>query len=205
MERIVRLYERWHNAEPNGGYDAKAEEAAETALALDPDNYDTHFVRAFIHAQRGEQDQAIERYRRALELNPNAANVMASLASPMMYSGRVDEALDLMQKAVRLDPHHPDWFKWNLAWAQWAKGDCESALATMQAMTKMPNRARRMLAVTQICLGLQAEAEATIAQFLKKEPGYTITALREESEKRYKDKTLLDRFVDGLRRAGLPE
>ena len=184
---------------------AMAEEAAEKALALDPDNYDAHYARGFIHERRGEQDQAIDRYRRALELNPNAANVMAALSSPMLYSGRTEEALELMQMAVRLDPHHPDWFKWNLAWAQWAKGDCESALASLQAMNKMPNRARRTLAATQICLGKQAEAEATIAQFLENEPGYSITALREESEKRYKDRSLLDQFIDDLRQAGLPE
>ncbi len=184
---------------------AKAEEAADRALALDPDNYDTHFARAFVHMQRGEQDRAIERYRKALELNPNAANVMAALAGPMMYTGHVDEALDLMQEAVRLDPHHPDWFKWNLAWAQWGKGDCHSALATMNAMTEMPNRARRMLAVVQVCLGRQAEAEATVAKFLEKDPGDTVTAFREAADKRYTDKALLDRFADGLRQAGLPE
>ncbi len=75
----------------------------------------------------------------------------------------------------------------------------------MRAMTKMPNRARRMLAVIHICLGQQSEAEATLAAFLEKEPDYTVTALLVESGKRYKDKALLDRFVDGLRQAGLPK
>jgi TolB-like protein len=51
----------------------KAEEAADQALALDPDNYDAHFARAFVLSRRGEHDRAIERYSRALELIPSAA------------------------------------------------------------------------------------------------------------------------------------
>ena len=116
-----------------------------------------------------------------------------------------DEALKLMEQAMRLDPHHPDWFKWNLAWIQWAKGDCDSALTAIRSMAKLPNRARRMLAVIQICLGQQSEAEATIAEFLENDPGYTIAKLDAESGKRYKDRTLHDRLADALRQAGLPD
>jgi predicted Zn-dependent protease len=50
-----------------------------------------------VHKRRGEQDRAIERYQRALELNPSTANVMASLASPMMYTGHPDKAVELMR------------------------------------------------------------------------------------------------------------
>jgi adenylate cyclase len=183
----------------------RAEEAAEKALALDPDNYDAHYARAFVYARRGEQELAIQRYKVALDLNPSAANVMAALSSPLMYSGRVDEALEVLERAVRLDPHHPDWFKWNLAWAQWAKGDCESALSTMRAMTNMPNMARRMLAVVQICLGQKTDAKETIAAFLENEPGYTIDIILKESKQRYTDTSILDRYTAALKQAGLPE
>ncbi len=184
---------------------ARAEQAADKALELDPDNYDAHYARGFVHKQRGEHRQAFERYRRALELNPNAANVMADMAETHMYGGRIDEALDLMTRAMRLDPHHPDWFKWNFAWAQWANGDCDSALSAMHSMTKIPNSARRMLAIIQVCLGLQDEAEATIKAFLEKAPDMTISKLRERNEKRYSDTSILERSLDALRQAGMPE
>ena len=182
-----------------------AREAAEKALALAPDNYDAHYVRGFVHMVEGEQEQAVARYREAIELNPSAANVMAILGEVLVYQGNPREAIELYRRAMRLDPHHPDWFKWDLAWAQWAAGECEAGLSTMQAMTNMPNMARRELANIYICLGRQDEAEATITQFLKVEPGYTVTRHRASYENRYTDKATLERVLDGLRRAGLPE
>jgi hypothetical protein len=59
---------------------------------------------------------------------------------------------------MRLDPHHPDWFKWNIGWALWGPGDCENALAAIRSMAKIPNRARRSLAAIHVCSGQQAEA-----------------------------------------------
>ena len=205
---LAFLYPRaefgWLDMDAAEGF-AKAEEAADKALAIDPSNYDAHYARGFVHQQKGEHDQAINRYSHALELNPNAANVMAGLSNPLMYTGRVEEALNYMEQAVRLDPHHPNWFKWNLAWAQWATGNCQSALSTMRAMTNMPNRARRMLAIIQICLGQQKQAEETIAEFIKKAPDYSIRTVLRESEKLYTERNLLNRYIDGLRKAGLPE
>jgi len=106
---------------------------------------------------------------------------------------------------MRLDPHHPDWFKWDLAWAQWANGDCELALPSLLSMAKIPNMARRMLAGIYICLGRQEEAEATIAEFLKTNPEQTIGGLRDKSQHKYKDPADLERALDDLRKAGLPE
>ncbi len=180
-------------------------ESAEKALELDPNNYDAHFARAYVHAQAGEQDLAIARYEKAIELNPSATNVIAASAEAMVYSGRVTEAIELLHRAMRLDPHHPDWFKWSLAWAQWFNGDCDLALPTLLSMAKIPTMARRTLAVIYVCLGRQEEAEATIAKFLETKPGDTIGALRDKSRRRYKDPVDFDRFLDDLRKAGLPE
>ena len=184
---------------------ALAAQAADKAIALDPDNYDAHFARGYAHMRSGELSLAIQRYRRALELNPNAANVMGALAEALMYTGQAEEAYALMHKAVRLDPHHPDWFKWNLAWMQWARGDCGAALETMNAMAKMPVRARRMLAVIHICLGQQDAAEQALAVFMESDPDATASAMRANDSKRYSDMSILDRYLEGLVQAGLPE
>ena len=129
---------------------------------------------------------------------------MAALAEVLVYQGKAQGAIDLLERAVRLDPHHPDWFKWDLAWAQWAAGDCEAGLSTMRAMTSMPNMARRELANIHICLGRQDEAEASIAQLLEEELGYTTDKWRASFDRRYTDKQTMERFLDGPRRAGLP-
>jgi adenylate cyclase len=44
---------------------------------------------------------------------------------------------------MRLDPKHPDWFYWNLSWAQWFAGECEAARASILSMAKIPPLANR--------------------------------------------------------------
>jgi adenylate cyclase len=182
----------------------RARESAEKALELDPNNYDVHFARGYVHVQAGERDQAIARYERSIKLNPSATNVMASMSEPLIYAGRVEEAIELLNRAMRLDPHHPGWFKWKLAWAQWTVGDCDTALATMLSMPKLPNMARRTLAIIYVCLGRQEEAEATIAKLLENKPGYSISDVRRAKQAKYSGSGL-ERYIDGLRAAGLPE
>lgn len=180
-------------------------ESAEKALELDPNNYDAQYARAYAHQQDGELDLAIARYEKAIELNPSATNVMAALSEALVFSGRVTEAIELMHRAMRLDPNHPDWFKWGLAWAQLANGDCDLALPTMLSMAKIPNWARRTLAVIYVCLGRQEEAEAAIAKFLEASPESTIGGFRDKSQRKYKDPADLEPYLDALRTAGLPE
>jgi hypothetical protein len=59
--------------------------------------------------------------------------------------------------------------------------------------------------VIYVCLGRQEEAEATIAKFLETKPEYTIGSFRDAYQHRYKDPAGVEPFLDGLRKAGLPE
>ena len=181
-----------------------ARESAEKALELEPSNYETHHAMASVHQQEGELDLAIARYEKSIELNPSATGVMASLSQALVYSGRATEAIELLHRAMRLDPHY-EWAKWDLAWALWTNGDCDLALSALLSMAKLPNMARRSLAVIYVCLGRQEEAEATIAKFLETKPEYTIGSFRDSYQHRYKDPAGVEPFLDGLRKAGLPE
>ncbi|MEK6249092.1 MAG: tetratricopeptide repeat protein [Planctomycetales bacterium] len=182
----------------------RARESAEKALELDPDNYNAHYARGAVHVQAGEQDQAIARHQKSIDLNPSATNVMASMSEPLVFTGRVEEAIKLLQRAMRLDPHHPDYFYWNLGWAQATIGDCDAALKSMLSMSRLPNMANRTLARIYVCLGRQEEAKATIAKLLEKKPGYSITDARRNMQARYSSSEL-ERIIGALRAAGLPE
>ena len=81
------------------------------------------------------------RMQRAIELNPSASNVIASLSDPLVYTGRYPEAVEAVQRAMRLDPKHPHWFFWSLGWAQWFNGECEAAARSILSMAKIPPRA----------------------------------------------------------------
>ncbi|MCP5037481.1 MAG: hypothetical protein GY945_07770 [Rhodobacteraceae bacterium] len=184
---------------------AEARKMAQTALDLAPNYYHSHSTMGNVHMQAGELDRAITRFRHALSLNPNSTSTMGSLAEALGYSGHSEEAEELQILAMRLDPLHPGWMEWNLAWFQWLNGKCDSALKTMHAISQMPSLANRMLAIIYVCLDQQAQAETAIAQLTELHPGYTIADVRINFRGKYSDVSALDRYIDGLRLAGLPE
>ncbi len=148
---------------------ARAKEAANKALELDPNNYDAHYAKGWLHSQVGEQEQALARMQRAIELNPSASNVIAAMSEPLVYVGRYREAVEVLQRAMRLDPKHPDWFYWSLGWAQWFNGECKAAAASILSMAKIPNKANQTLAAAYVCLGRIEDAKAAIAKLLEKD------------------------------------
>jgi adenylate cyclase len=206
---LVWVYTRgynqgWTDLEPQEALE-RAVQAADKALELAPNNYDSHYARGWLHAQVGEQKLSIARFERSIELNPSASNVIASLSDPLVYMGRTEEAVEMIQRAMRLDPHHPDWFYWSLGWAQWHTGACEAAQTSMQSMAKMPDAANRTLAAIYICLGRQDEAEAAMVKALAGQPDITLAKMRVKSLKRYSDPAQAKRWLDAMRAAGMPE
>ena len=77
------------------------------ALELDPDNGDAYLQRA--HLTAFDDLAAAEKdYRRGLELNPNAAKGYAGLAAVVYETpSRRDEALEMLDRARKLDPLEP--------------------------------------------------------------------------------------------------
>lgn len=182
-----------------------ARKQAQRGLNLAPQDYFPHQTMANVLMQEGEREQAIVEFEKALMLNPNAANVMMDLSEVLVYSGQALQAIELMRRAMRLDPHHPDWFYWNLGWALWYVGAYDEALAAITRMSSMPNLARRTLAVIYVGLDQTDEARATIAELLENDPEYSITDVRANLGNKYKYQADAERFIDGLRTAGLPE
>lgn len=183
----------------------RAQTEAQTALRIAPESYESHFAMAAVHMQAGRRAQAIAEYEKTLKLNPNAGNVMATYAEQLGYAGRFGEAVEWLQKAMRLDPHHPEWFYWNLGWAQYSLGDCDSALATMRNMSRLPPFANRTLAAIFVCLGRLDDARDAIDALLVHDPDYSVAKFRLNFKGKYDNPHDLEVWIDDLRKAGLPE
>lgn len=197
----------WHKQE-NNPEDAlkRGAEYADKAILLAPDDANAHYVRARIHNEAGEIEQAIARYNQAIALNPSASHILASSASPLLYIGRIDEAVDRLRQAMGIDPFHPDWYHWDMGWALYEKNDCGAALTAMRKMSRIEIGAHRMLAGIHACLGNQREAKEALAIFLKDSPGDSISRQRKQWEKNYTaTPAALDRWIGHMRFAGLPE
>ena len=180
-------------------------QAARKAIELDPDSSLAHWALANATMQGGDLEQARIAYDRAISLNPNSAGVLADSAETLVYLGHVDEAVARIRAAIRLNPHHPDWYLWTLAWAQYFAGAYEDGLGTLAAMKNMPNLARRTKAALLVRLNRTEEARAAIAELLEHQPDYRLSMQRHSLAGKFRDPRRAEQFFADLRSAGLPD
>lgn len=106
----------------------KAREAMETALKLDPDLSEAHTQLGFYHSE-GLRDFAVAEtaFRKAIALNPNAAETYEFLGLTYQDQGRWDEAMRVTQRAAELNPRHR-WIPVNLSRIYLASGRFRDAV-----------------------------------------------------------------------------
>jgi tetratricopeptide (TPR) repeat protein len=84
-----------------------ADAAARCALAVDPSLVDACVLQAWVAAERGDAATAIACYRRLIELNPDTARWVLKLVQLLNWQGFVEEAVDVLRKAVARWPADP--------------------------------------------------------------------------------------------------
>ena len=140
---------------------AKARASAKRALELDPNLADAHSAQGAISEDVDFNFAGAEaEYRRALELAPQNAAVMANLANLLAKLGRLDEAVALAQRAIALEPLRSA-FHHNLALYLTALGRYDEAEAALRkAIELQPQSATNyvQLAIIQILRGKSGAA-----------------------------------------------
>ena len=87
-----------------------AYENARRAADLDDQDALIQLVLGRIQLYRRNFDEATRHVDRAIDLNPNDADCLAQAAVCRAYLGDLESSLALGTKAIRLNPHHPDWY-----------------------------------------------------------------------------------------------
>ena len=123
---VLRREERW--AEAVTAYDA----ALAMVTKVEKPHWTLFFNRAVCQERLNAWDKAEADFRRALELNPNQPQVLNYLGYSLVDRGlNLDEALDLIQQAVRAEPE-AGYIIDSLAWAYFRLGRYEDALEPME-------------------------------------------------------------------------
>jgi adenylate cyclase len=151
---------------------------------------------------------ALELYDRSLALNANCAQALALRGWALATAGQLDEAVPSLLRALRLSPFDPEAFftMSALGCAYLMAGRFGEAFEwTSRALRQRPTfaPALRFHAVCLVGLGRLSEAHDTVAHLLRLEPRLTISTLRRRAP--IFDAKLMNTFLDGLRKAGLPE
>ncbi len=200
---------RTYNRECRHGWSETLEEVldravdrAETAVACDGLDARGYSELGYAWLHKRQHAGSLVAYQQALELNPNDADIIADFADALVYDGQPARSVELMQKAMQLNPYSPDWYFGCLAGAYDALGRSEDVIATVLKMQD-PNEGRRLLAANYAALGMTAEARAEARNVLQLHPQFSVANWAQRLP--YKDRQVLERYMDGLRRAGLPE
>ena len=69
----------------------------------DPQNVDAHLLRSFILAEQNQRAAALAGFKKVLELRPDLVVARLRVATYLLESGSADEALPILQKALKYD------------------------------------------------------------------------------------------------------
>jgi len=162
---------------------------AQTALAK------TLFFRKEFQAFRSATEQAIS-------LNPMDGAVLAQLGSLLAYSGDWDRGCALMERAMQLNPRHPGWYWFPLAWNAYRKGDYRGSL-NIALKINLPGffPTYEVLAAAYGQVGERDAASQSLGEMLKLVPNFGKIARALKSM--WFAPEMVEHVLDGLRKAGL--
>jgi adenylate cyclase len=187
--------------------DSELMRAAQRSVALDANNTMAQFALFLAYFRARQPDEMTAAAERAVELDPSNAIAHAWLGMFLSGQGSLEEGLADAEKAIRLSPRDPFlWFYFStLAMvhlhARRYEDAVEWARRSIRANPRFPFSHAR-LAASYGHLGRRNEARTAVEELLRVQPGFSLTFAREIN---VDAPAYLEHYLDGLRKAGLPE
>jgi TolB-like protein len=192
-----------HSDGPTDASRTVALELARKAVAIDPNDAGCRWILAYLLAYERTFAEADREFAKAIELDPNEADTWAALSDITILAGRIEEGLEHIGKAFRLNPYPASWYYLTLGQAQYAAGEYEAAVETLRRDETYRTSSRRFLAASLAQLGRLDEARAEAELFLVGNPHFTTRHWA--ATEPFRDAATLEHFVDGFSKAGFPE
>jgi adenylate cyclase len=206
LAMVYTNYYWFDSSKPPQEYIEKATELLQKTLAMDDNNAFAHGNLSTIYLQKREYDKAIAEGERAVSLDQGSPFAAFMYSKALVYSGRPEEAIPLLEKAIRLNPLAPSPFYNDLGLAFRLTGRLEEAAALYKkSLLRAPNDfwIHAALATIFIEMGRDEEARAAAAEVLRINPKFSIELYAKTSFS--KDRSIVDKYSEALRKAGLPD
>jgi adenylate cyclase len=182
----------------------KGMELAQKALAMDDSLWAAHGILSGFYTLKREYEKSIAEGERAVALDPGGAEANLIYGASLDFGGRPEEAIPVLQKALRLDPlGAPNTFL-HLGNAYRMTGRFEEAVSEYKkVLQRSPDHllAHLCLAGTYSNMAREQEARAEAAEVLRLNPKFSVDSFAKRMT--FKDQSRIDDFINALRKAGL--
>jgi class 3 adenylate cyclase/TolB-like protein/Flp pilus assembly protein TadD len=180
----------------------KAVGIAQKALEIDEENVMAHSVLARAYTAQQKYDLGLAESKRALQLNPSDAEVLAARAAVLLWTGRIDDSIAAAELSSRLESNLGPETALNLGIAYLLSRRYADAITLLEATrTRYPGYPLLDLPLAGAYAELDRGAEATeaLARGKAKNPYLDLSGFGS----RFQDPALKRRLDDSLRKAGL--
>lgn len=199
---MFSTYVGWIPPEPE-----LARSLAERALALDSKDPWAHVTMGLLGILDRDTDAALKHFDIAIDLNPNLVPAVGFRGFALALDGYSDEAMEAFEHCVQMNPRDPhiNLFLTHVAAAHYLAGNYDDAIDWARRSIRFYPEYLGGYRILTASLGMAdrpKEAQEALKNLLEVQPEISIEWARERVP--YTERTI-DRFLEGLRRAGLRE
>jgi adenylate cyclase len=176
------------------------------AISLDESDGLSYGLLGSVYTWMRQYEKAIAAGKRAIELDPNGADLHMYLGWTLNFAGRPDEAIEYLNKAIRLNPSPTLGYFEGMGRSYLLKGNYEKALTEFKKalqLAPMSPPVHMYLAVTHSLLGREEEARASAEKALELAPFISVGLTAKIAP--YKNQADLELILNAMRKAGFPE
>lgn len=179
------------------------------AVALDDQDCMNLCVVGRVLCYQRDHEEAIAYLEQAIAINPSFAQAYFALGLVMVACGQPARAIYYLERATELSPRDPHLaaFHSTRAMAHFSLGELEQAITFARRATRVPNANGMPFATMASAFALMQrseEAGQAVAKLLEFYPKATLQ--RAATELFFcDDSRLVQRYLEGLRQAGLPD
>jgi len=138
------------------------------ALELDPNDHEAHRIMGSISMFKRDYEKARHHHARAVELCPSDAYILGKNAATLVYYGEPEEALESVQRAVRINPFCPDDLLLDEGMCHFWMGNFNEAVDSLQKIKQQGRDSLCYLAAAYAKSGDTEKAKDTLRQIAQK-------------------------------------
>jgi TolB-like protein len=178
------------------------------AVALDDCDSWAQTALGYLAMMERRTAESIAAFRRAVELNPNSATAHGDLSHGLAFAGHDREAIEHAEEAIRLSPMDPDMalFMGAIAVANYGAGRYAEAVRVSEQLLQLRpgfQGAQRLYCASLAQIGRIDEARGYLEIVRREQPHLTLDWIKASVP--YQTPQLMERFLEGMRKAGLTD